>query len=250
MKNKNILLSAAGVVLLGLACGFVLPLKKRNVWMIGDSTMAIKAPDKFPETGWGVPFAGMFDAKTEVINKARNGRSTKSCIREGIWNEVYDGLKPGDYVLIQFGHNDEKVHKPNTGATIDEYKANLSFFVTETRSKKATPILLTPIARRAFDKGKLVDTHGEYPHAVKKVADSLHVPLIDLTLQTSDLLTALGEEESTGLFLHLPEGHPHYPKGVVDNTHLNEYGAETIATLVIQDMERQKIGLAKNLKKK
>src|SRR5690606_25873232 len=106
---------------------------------------------------------------------------------------------------------------------------------TETRSKKATPILLTPIARRAFEGGKLIDTHGAYPDAVSRVADSLDVPLIDLTRQTSALLTEMGEEKSISWFLHLPEGHTNYPKGVVDNTHLNEHGAKTIADLVVQD---------------
>lgn len=247
--KKNIFFSLSGVFLLVLACSFMLQPKKRNVWMVGDSTMAIKAADKFPETGWGVAFATKFKAQAEIQNKAKNGRSTKSCINEGIWKEVYEGLRPGDYVFIQFGHNDEKVHKPDVGTTIDEYKANLSRFVMETRSKKGNPVLLTPIARRAFEEGILVDTHGEYPEAVRQVADSLNVPLIDLTLQTSDLLTALGEEESISLFLHVPEGHSNYPKGVVDNTHLNEYGAQIIADLVVRDIERQCIPLAKDLKK-
>lgn len=250
MCKKYILWPLSGIFMLSFLCSFMMPPKKKNIWMIGDSTMAIKAPDKFPETGWGVAFATKFVAHTEVRNKARNGRSTKSCINEGIWKEVYNGLKPDDYVFIQFGHNDEKVHKPNTGTTIDEYKANLSMFVAEARSKGAEPVLLTPIARRAFEAGKLVDTHGEYPDAVRKVADSLDVPLIDLTVQTTNLLTALGEEKSKSLFLHLPEGHSNYPKGVTDNTHLNEQGAETIATLVVRDLKRQQIPLMNDLKKK
>ncbi|PRD54756.1 rhamnogalacturonan acetylesterase [Sphingobacterium gobiense] len=250
MCKKNILWSLNGILVLGVLCSFIIQPRKKNIWMIGDSTMAIKAPDKFPETGWGVAFAEMFGSDVDVLNKAKNGRSTKSCIREGIWKEVSDGLKQGDYVFIQFGHNDEKVHKPNTGTIIDEYKANLSLFVTEARSKGAEPILLTPIARRAFEDGKLVDTHGAYPDAVRTVADSLHVPLIDMTQQTSELLTELGEEKSARLFLHLPEGHINYPKGVIDNTHLNERGAETIATLVARELERQRMPLAKDLKKK
>ncbi|MBD1424075.1 rhamnogalacturonan acetylesterase [Sphingobacterium arenae] len=250
MRKKNILRPLSGILILGLLCSFMMRPSKKNIWMIGDSTMAIKAPDKFPETGWGVAFATKFKAYAEVQNEARNGRSTKSCIKEGIWTKVYEGIQPGDYVFIQFGHNDEKVHKPNTGTTIEEYKANLSFFVTETRSKKGEPILLTPIARRAFEGGKLVDTHGEYPDAVREVADSLGVPLIDLTTQTSNLLTELGEKGSISLFLHLPEGYPNYPKGAVDNTHLNEHGAETIANLVVQAIKEQSIPLMNDLKKR
>jgi len=250
MCKKNILRSLSGMLVLGLLCSFILQPKKKNIWMIGDSTMAIKAPNKFPETGWGVAFATKFKGHAEVQNKAKNGRSTKSCINEGIWKEVYEGMQPGDYVFIQFGHNDEKVQKPNTGTTIDEYKANLSMFVTEARSKKAEPILLTPIVRRAFEEGKLVDTHGAYPDAVRQVADSLQVPLIDLTIQTAELLTKLGEEGSISLFLHLPEGYPNYPKGAVDNTHLNEDGAEAIANLVVRDIKKQRIPLMNDLKKK
>src|SRR5690606_5553070 len=107
IMNKYILTSTGGILLLVLFCSLILE-RKQTVWMIGDSTMAIKAPEKFPETGWGVAFAEMFRSDVNVINKAKNGRSTKSCIREGIWKEVSDGLRQGDYVFIQFGHNDEK----------------------------------------------------------------------------------------------------------------------------------------------
>ena len=244
--KKHMFTSVSGVLLLAILSSFIIQ-PKRTVWMIGDSTMAIKAPDKFPETGWGVPFAKMFKSNVEVVNKAKNGRSTKSCIHEGTWAEVYAGMKAGDYVFIQFGHNDQKVHKPSTGTTIDEYKANLSLFVKETRAKNAYPILLTPIARRAFENGKLVDTHGAYPDAVRAVADSLQVPLIDLTVQTSDLLTHLGEERSTDLFLHLPAGSENYPKGVKDNTHLNVQGAETIAQLVVDAMGELHVALAEEV---
>ncbi len=248
MFKKRILFSLGSVLSMCLICSFMLQSRKQTIWMIGDSTMSVKAPDKFPETGWGVAFATKFKTHTEVQNRAKNGGSTKSCINEGIWKEVYEGIQPGDYVFIQFGHNDEKIHKPNTGTTIDEYKANLSFFVEKARSKKAKPVLLTPIARRAFEDGKLIDTHGAYPNAVRDVADSLNVPLIDLTKKTSNLLTEMGEEESMSLFLHLPDGHTNYPKGVIDNTHLNERGAEVIAHLVVQDIRRQGMSLVKYLK--
>lgn len=250
LTNKFYLVVMFCALSLAALFSFTLPPKKLKIWMVGDSTMSIKAPDKFPETGWGVPFAQFFREEVEVVNMAKNGRSTKSCIRSGTWREVYESAQKGDYVLIQFGHNDEKVHKSGTGTTIDEYKANLSMFVTEARAKDATPILLTPIARRAFKEGKLVDTHGAYPAAVKQVADSLNVYLIDLTRQTSDLLTAMGEEKSKDLFLHLPQGHANYPEGVVDNTHLNEEGAMAVASLVANELKWQNIPLAKKLKDK
>ena len=250
MCKRSVLWSLSGVFALILLGSFIMQPAKKNIWMIGDSTMAPKGADKFPETGWGMAFSTKFNPEVTVHNKARNGRSTKSCINEGIWSEVYNGLKQGDYVFIQFGHNDEKIHKPNTGTTIEEYKANLSFFVAQARAKGATPILLTPIARRAFEEGVLVDTHGAYPDAVRRVADSLNVSLIDLTEQTTVFLSSLGEEKSKSLFLHLPEGHRNYPKGVTDNTHLSEEGAEAIAALVVKDITRQGIPLMNDLKNK
>lgn len=217
--------------------------------MMGDSTMAIKAADKSPETGWGVPFAKLFKEHVAVVNAAKNGRSTKSFIRQGLWDEVYRGVQPGDYVLIQFGHNDEKIDKPNTGVTIDEYKKNLSLFVEAVRKKSATPILLSPIARRAFVDGKLQDTHKNYPQAAQKVADSLQVAFVDLTKLSTDLLMREGDLKSRALFLHLPKGSPNYPDGVIDNTHLNDKGAAAIAALVTKELRSQGHPLAKELKK-
>ncbi|WP_437919475.1 rhamnogalacturonan acetylesterase [Sphingobacterium sp. LRF_L2] len=247
MNRHFSLLGASGLLLVMILCSFCWK-ARTTVWMMGDSTMAIKAKDKFPETGWGVAFATKFNDDVEVINKAKNGRSTKSFINEGIWSQVYEGVKEGDYVFIQFGHNDEKIEKPAVGTTIDEYKANLVKFVSSVREKKATPILLTPIARRSFVNGQLEQTHKGYPAAVKEVADSLQVTFIDLTKQTSDLLVKEGEEHSVALFLHLAEGHANYSKGVKDNTHLNDYGAEVVANLVVDDIRVQKLPLAKYLK--
>lgn len=248
MKKNKILVALTSLGCVALLCSFLMQEPQKKVWMIGDSTMAIKSKNKFPETGWGMAFAKLFNEKAKVVNKARNGRSTKSCINEGIWKSVDEGMQKGDYLFIQFGHNDEKVHKPGTGTTIDEFKANLAFFVQESRKKGVYPILLTPIARRAFESGELVDTHGAYPAAVRTVADSLSVPLIDLTPQTMALLRSMGEEPSRKLFLQLPKGSPNYPDGVEDNTHLNEFGAASIAHLAAESLKNQHIPLAEYLK--
>jgi lysophospholipase L1-like esterase len=229
-------------------CSFLPQSKKMNIWMMGDSTMSIKAKDKYPETGWGVPFAKLFKSHVTIHNRAKNGRSTKSFIHEGLWADIYQELQEGDYVFIQFGHNDEKVDKPKTGPSIDEYKSNLSLFVEKVRAKKATPILLSPIARRSFVEGKLVDTHGEYPNAAQQVADSLNVAFIDMTTKTFQLLQEKGEQKSIALFLHLPPNSTNYPNGVVDNTHLNNHGATVIAKMVAKALKNQKIPLASELK--
>lgn len=232
-----------------LLIGFCKIQRPITIWMIGDSTMSIKAKNKYPETGWGLPFSQAFDEHVKVENKAMNGRSTKSFISENRWNNVADSIRPGDFVLIQFGHNDEKIDKPGVGTAIEEYKKNLSTFVSETRKKGGYPVLLTPIARRHFVNGQLVETHGQYPEAIRTVADSLDVAVIDMTVQTNQLLGDLGEQASARLFLHLEKGHENYPDGVTDNTHLNAYGAEVIAKMVIEEMNNKQLPLSKYLKK-
>ncbi len=229
-------------------CAFGFKDKEITLWMMGDSTMAIKDPDKYPETGWGVPFATLFKPGVQVENKAKNGRSTRSFIDEGRWTEIYNQLKVGDYLFIQFGHNDEKIDKPKVGTDIRTFKANLRMFVVKAREKGVQPVLLTPIARRNFEQGILVDTHKDYPRAIREVADSLQVPLIDLTEKTNRLLTALGERKSEKLFLHLKAGHKNYPKGVIDNTHLNREGALAVAKLAVEGIKELELSLVKQLK--
>src|ERR1700730_725286 len=141
MKSNSILL-----LLLLLLAAFNPPKKKIKVWLVGDSTMSIKEVKAYPETGWGMPFANFFDSTVVVENRAKNGRSTKSFIAEGLWQYVVDNLEPGDYVFIQFGHNDEGKEKVGRYTTPDEFKLNLIRYVNETKNKKANPVLITPVA--------------------------------------------------------------------------------------------------------
>lgn len=222
---------------------------KVTLFIIGDSTAANKAEKAFPETGWGMEIANFFNDLVVVNNRAANGRSTKSFINEKKWEAVFNKLKSGDFVFIQFGHNDEKTDKPEVGTSLDEYKANLVFYVNQTREKNAHPILLTPIVRRSFKKGVFADSHKGYPDVVRKVADSLKVPLIDMHQKTEKLLVGIGEVASIKLFNHLDSGHVNYPNGRKDNTHLSPQGAKEVAALVAQGIAETKIGLAKYLKK-
>jgi lysophospholipase L1-like esterase len=222
--------------------------EKMTIWMIGDSTMSVKKEKAYPETGWGMPFADYFNDKVSVENKAMNGRSTLSFITEKRWQEVYEGLKEGDYLIIEFGHNDEKVDKPGVGTTPEQYKINLAKFVTEARSKKAIPILMTPIARRNFKDGQLMDTHKGYPDVVRSLADSLHVPMIDMQRKTEKLLTQYGEEKSMALFNYVDSGHVNYPQGKKDNTHLSPVGAKAVADCAAEGLKALKLPLAKYLK--
>jgi lysophospholipase L1-like esterase len=159
-------------------------------------------------------------------------------------------LKIGDYVLIQFGHNDEKIDKPEVGTSLTEYKTNLIRFINETTAKGAYPILLTPIMRRSYQNGVFKDTHLGYPEVVRKLADSLQVPLIDMHRKTERLIVELGELQSIKLFNHVASGHVNYPNGKIDNTHLSPYGAQIIAGLVVQGIKETKTSLTKHIIKK
>lgn len=203
-----------------------------TIFLAGDSTMAEKRDDRRPETGWGEAFADLFAGSSfRVANHARNGRSTRSFIEEGRWQALVDELGPGDYVLIQFGHNDSSENKPDRYTEPDEYRANVIRFVEEVRGHNARPVLLTPVVRRRFDEqGQFYDSHGEYPDIVRAVAEEHDVPLIDLERQTRRLLLAKGEAESKALFLHLAPGeHPNYPEGLEDDTHFSPLGARLVA---------------------
>jgi lysophospholipase L1-like esterase len=225
---------------------FALPPKRITVYLIGDSTAANKLPKAFPETGWGMPFAIFFDSTVVVDNRAKNGRSTRTFITENLWQPIVDNLQEGDYVFIQFGHNDEVKEKVDRYTSPDEFQRNLTRFVAETRNKKANPILLTPVSRRKFDKeGKALETHAEYSPLVREVAKELNTPLIDMDEKSKALYQQFGEENSKLLFLQLQPGeHPNYPEGKIDNTHFNELGARKIAQLVLAEIVALRLELA------
>jgi len=221
-----------------------------KVYLIGDSTMANKQVKTYPETGWGMPFSWFFDQTVTVDNRAQNGRSTKSFIAEKRWDDVEKNLKEGDYVFVQFGHNDE-VPTKKTYTPEDEFKANLVKFITETRNKKATPVLLTPVARRKFDaSGNVLGTHDAYSALVRQVAADQNVPLIDLDKEWQAVIQKYGVENSKMLFNHLAPGeNPNYPGGKEDDTHFNELGARKVAQIVLADIKALKLELADRIVK-
>lgn len=223
--------------------------RKTKVYLIGDSTMSIKETKAYPETGWGMPFVYFFDSSIEVDNRAKNGRSTRTFISENRWQPVADDLQEGDYVLIQFGHNDESKEKTDRYTTPEQFKINLTKFVTETKSKKANPILITAVARRKFDTTHhIVDGHGVYTQIVRELAKELDVPMIDLQKSSTELLEKMGEENSKLLFLQLEKNeHPNYPEGKTDNTHFNEFGARKMAQLVLKELISLNLELTKHI---
>lgn len=216
---------------------FTIPQKRLTIFLAGDSTMSIKETKAYPETGWGMPFVYFWDSSVTVVNRAKNGRSTKTFIHEGLWHSITEEANEGDIILIQFGHNDEAKEKTERFSTPDSFKINLRQFIHDARDRKAIPVLITPVSRRQFDStGTALETH-EYSKYVKEVATEEKVPLIDLDTQSRELYQQFGMEYSRLLFLDVKPGeHPNYPRGKEDNTHFNELGARLIAEIVLKQL--------------
>lgn len=219
--------------------------------LVGDSTMADKPdPGRNPERGWGQMLHFYFNDQVVVRNHAVNGRSTKSFLDEGKWNRVAGEIRPGDYVFIQFGHNDQKSHDPARYANAySSYRRNLERMVAESRELGAHPVLLSSIVRRQFnDQGTLEDTHGPYPYVVRTEAARLGVPFIDLQQKTEDLVSGLGPVRSAPLYKILEPGENEmYPGGVTDNTHLSVSGAMEVAGMVAESIRELGLPLTRYL---
>ena len=231
----------SSVLLLLIFTSFAFPEKKKlKIFMAGDSTMAIKDIRAFPETGWGMPFVHFWDTSVTVINKAQNGASTRTFREDGLWQSIEQQEGAGDYVFIQFGHNDE-VPAKKSYTTPQEFQKNLKKFIRETKIKNAIPILLTPVARRRFDStGHVEGTHVEYSELVRQVAAQEKLVLIDLDKISQALYQQWGVEKSKLLFLQLQKGeHPNYPEGREDNTHFSELGARLVAQLVLKELKEK-----------
>jgi lysophospholipase L1-like esterase len=241
MRPRSLLASLLALVLVGARWS-----PPVTVYLAGDSTMAPKLAEKRPETGWGEALQPCFDSATvRVENRARNGRSTRTFIEEGLWRAITDSLRAGDYVFIQFGHNDESKEKVDRYTPPDAYRANLTRFVDDVRARGATPVLLTPLMRRSFDPaGHVRDTHGEYPDLVRAVAAERGVALLDLHRASASALERYGPDSSRALFLQVERGEsPNYPEGVHDNTHFSPRGATVMAGLAIDALRRARVPL-------
>lgn len=222
------------------------------MYFIGGSTTSYYPPERFPRMGWGQAMPRFFLPEVRFSNQAAEGRSTKSFREEGRWQIILDELQPGDYVFIQFGHNDQKDYRPKLYTEpFTSFSDNLCRYVEEIRSKQATPILVTSINRRKFNKiGRVKNTLGHYPVATRKVAQELDVLLVDLHAASEELFNELGPEKSKDLFMWLePKEYKNYPEGVEDDTHLTELGATTMARFAVESLKRDNINLAEYIKK-
>jgi DNA sulfur modification protein DndE len=223
------------LVLISFCFAFHFSEQKPRIFLIGDSTCAIKNAYDAPETGWGQVLPALFMPMVEIQNHAVNGRSTKSFRNLGHWKKVYEQIHTGDYVMIQFGHNDQKESDTTRFAAAQtDYRKNLIRYIEEVQAKGATPILLTPVMRRKFDEnGRFVDQHGEYPSVVRALAKQYHLSLIDMHAASQKIIEAHGVAGSKKLFLQAEAGiFPKFPKGVDDNTHFSPYGAKLMANAV------------------
>jgi len=222
-----------------------------TIYTIGDSTMANKPnTDTNPERGWGQMLQPYFTSDVTIDNRAMNGRSTRNFIAENRWDSVYKVLKKGDYVFIQFGHNDGKAIDPSRYTNPHTiYRNNLIKFVNETRQKGAKPILFTSITRRNFnEQGALIDTHGNYPLVTRMVAQEYKVPLVDLQYYTELMEEKFGVEGSKQLHLHFKPGeNPYFPEGKEDNTHLSVKGATEIAKIALEQIKKLDVPLGKKI---
>ena len=213
-----------------------------TIHLMGDSTMAEKdLSDGKLERGWGMMFPNFVDDTFRVVNYAQNGRSTKSFIDKGLWDMVQYALQPGDYVFIQFGHNDAKADDPERYApAFGAYQENLRTFIRGAREKGATPILLTPVARRWFKNGKLDrNCHTDYPAAMKQVAEEMGVTVLDITTPTLDWIESIGDEASKAYFM--------ISTGKDDNTHTVACGARKVTEIVCEALKKQVPAIGEHL---
>ena len=208
-----------------------------RIYVCGDSTAASYNPEETRMVGWG-QLLGDFLPGVTVVNLSMAGRSTKTFLAEGRL-EPGGQAGPGDLVLIQFAHNDENEKKPERyTAPWTEFTENLRFFIRFAREHGAAPVLLTPICMRIWQDGKLQPTHGEYPAAMRSVAEEMNVPLIDLYTESFRIVESMGEEGSKALFMHFAPGEdPAYPDGSEDNAHTKRAGAERFAEAAARGLQ-------------
>ncbi len=221
-----------------------------RIFIVGDSTACNYPQSQAPRAGWGQILQEFFADEVEVVNAAASGRSSKSFIAEQRLEKVLSSIEPGDYLFIQFGHNDQKPEVERHTDPFTTYQEYLSNYINGAREKGAIPILLTPVNRRNFDaNGKLKLTHGDYPAAMIQLGKKLNVPVIDIGAKSQVLFEQWGPEGTKRLFLWLKPGeHPNYPEGVEDNTHFCETGAVEIAKLVVEGIRELDLPLASYLK--
>ncbi|MBV2129481.1 rhamnogalacturonan acetylesterase [Arsukibacterium indicum] len=222
-------------------------LKRVKLHLVGDSTMSDKPNLAYPERGWGQLLPQFLTPQLTIVNHAANGRSTRRFLNEGRWQLLLSELGKGDYVLIQFGHNDSKQSDPARYAAADgDYQRFLQQFITDVRAKGGIPMLASPICRRNFaDDGSLKRDLATYANAAAKVASESEVSFFDLQQQSCDFWLQLGKAAAQPYFIQVPPDlYAKFPDGTTDNTHLSVQGASKIAQFFVRDLKAQQHPLA------
>lgn len=235
-------LLAAAALLLALPAA-----AQERILIASDSTAANYGADRYPQLGWGMMLQCGLQPGVEVVNRAVGGRSTRTFISEGKWDALIAEARPGDTVLIQFGHNDASVSRPERyapAATL--YRDNLIRMIWESRGHGLVPVLVTPPARRSFDGARAKADFAEYSRVMRDLVVTTNTPLIDLEARSIDFLSRAGEAASKKYFLHYASADKiaAFPNGIADDTHFSELGARAMANLVAQELKGLKIPVA------
>lgn len=219
-----------------------------TLFLAGNSTVVDEANE--PWCGWGQMFPLFLTSKVVIANYAESGEAANTFVSSKRFAKLLTKIKKGDYLFIEFGHNDQKQKGEGKGP-YTSYKSDLKYLVDEARAKGANPVLVTSMHRRSFDEnGKVINTHGEYPNAVRLLAKEENVPLIDLNNMSKDLYEAWGVEGSKKAFVHYPAGtFPGQDKALEDNTHFNPYGGYEIARCIIKGIIESNLPIEKYIKK-
>ena len=214
-----------------------------TLFLCGDSTVVDQEGE--PWASWGQMIPRWFNENICIANYAESGETSTSFMAEKRLDKVLSMIKPGDYVFVEFGHNDEKNTGANAGAFLN-YAENLRTYIAKARLKEANPIILSPTARRWFEGGKVTNTHGDYPKAARQVAESEGVPFIDITQMTTDMLEAYGDSDSKKFYVHYPAG-TYSPTALKDDTHFNPFGAYEVAKCVVMGLKKNESPIISNL---
>ena len=218
-----------------------------TIFLCGDSTVVDQ--DTEPWASWGQMITRFFNQGVAFANYAESGESANTFIAVGRLKKALTQMKEGDYIIMEFGHNDQKQKGPGKGAYYS-YMTSLKTFIDEARLRGAHPILVTPTQRRSFDEqGKIRDTHENYPEAMRWLAAKENIPLIDLHQMTRTFYEAMGVEPSKKAFVHYPAGSfPGQTRPMADNTHFNPYGAYQIAKCIIEGMKQLNLPILGSLR--
>jgi lysophospholipase L1-like esterase len=242
---RGLFAAAAGLIALASPA-----FAQSRIFIASDSTAQNYGAERYPQTGWGQMLKCGLAPDVEVVNRAMGGRSTRTFLSEGRWDKIIADSRPGDVVLIQFGHNDSSTNKPERfapAATV--YRDNLLRMIWEAKGHGLSPVLVTPPARRSFEGGRAKADFAAYSNVMRELVVTTDTPLIDLEARSLELVTRAGETESKKLFLHLTadDRMPGFPKGVTDDTHFSELGARAMANLVAQELKGLRLSVAEKV---